>query len=118
MRANFAADLDAALPCFANQTNASRRADVLAMNLMIAKLSEQNVSHHDRFLACGRPAWQTEERAPVTFIHDTVADEIVVLAMIEHRQTNHARILDRATHQFVVLNTMAVIGDRDHAGLA
>ncbi len=118
MRTNFAADFHAARSRFANQPHAAGRADVLAMNVMIAKFRQQNVAHHDRFFARGRPAGQAEQRAPVAFVNHAVADQIVILAMIEHRQSNHARILDRAPHQLVILNAMTVVGDRNHAGLA
>ena len=50
-------------------------------------------------------------------MHNAVPDQVVVLAMIEHRHADHARILDRAAHQFVVLDAVAVVGDRDDAGL-
>ena len=88
------------------------------MNAMIAKFGQQNIARHDRFLACRRPARQPEQRAPVAFMHDAIADEIVILAMIEHRHSDHPRILDRAPHQFVILNAVAVVGDRDHPGSA
>ena len=87
------------------------------MNRMIAKLREQNVAHHDRFFAGRGPAGQTKQRAPVPLVHHSVADQIVVLTMIEHRQADHARIFDRASHQFMILNAMTVIGDRHHARL-
>src|SRR5713101_4725937 len=98
MRANFSADLNAAGARFAEETHASRRADVLTMDLMIAKFREQNVAHHDRFLARGRPAGQTKQRTPIAFMNDTVADEVVILAMTEHRNSNHPRVLDGAAH--------------------
>ncbi len=54
------------------------------MNVMIAQLREQNVARDDRFLAGRWPAGQAEQSAPVAFVHHAVADEIVVLTMIEH----------------------------------
>jgi hypothetical protein len=48
-------------------------------------------------------------------MHDSIADQIVILTMIEHRHTNHARIFHRAPHDFVVLNAMTVIRDRHNA---
>ena len=87
------------------------------MNAMIAKLGEQDIARHDRFLARRRPARQPEQRAPVAFMHDAVADEVVILAMIEHRHADHARVFHRAPHQLVILNAMPVVRDRDHAGL-
>ena len=56
MRANFAADFDAARSSFTKQPHASGCADVLAMNRMIAEFREQNVAHDNRFFADGRPA--------------------------------------------------------------
>ena len=117
VRTNFATDFHAARPRFAQQPHTAGSADVLAVNVMIAKLRQQNVAHDDGFFAGRRPARQTKQRAPIAFVHHAVADQIVILAMIEHRQAEHARIFDRAPHQFVILNAMAVVGDRDNAGL-
>ncbi len=50
-------------------------------------------------------------------MHYAVADQIVILAMIEHRQTDHPRIFNRASHQLVILNAMAVVRDCDDPGL-
>ena len=47
----------------------------------------------------------------------SVADEIVILAVIEHWHAHHPRVFDRAPHQLVVLDAAAVVGDRDDAGL-
>ena len=115
---NFAADFHAARAGLADQAHTARGADVLAVNVMIAKLGQQNVPHHNRFFARSRPAGQTEQRAPVAFVDHAVANQIVILAMIEHRQSDHARVLDRTPHQFVVLDAMTVISNRDNAGLA
>ena len=117
MRTNFAADFYPTRTRFAQQAAHSRCADMLAMNVMIAKFGQENVAHHDRFLARRGPARQSEQRAPVTFVNHSAADEIVILTMIEHRDAHHARVFDRAAHQFVILNAVAVIGDRDDAGL-
>jgi len=88
---------------------------VLAMDVMVAKFREQNVAHHHRFLAGRGPARQPKQCAPVAFVHDAIADQIVILTMIEHRHANHARIFDRAPHDLVILNTMPVISDRNNA---
>src|ERR1051325_4680183 len=50
-------------------------------------------------------------------MHDSVADQIVVLTMVEHWHVNHARILDRPPHEFVILNAMTVIRYRYNARL-
>src|SRR6185295_16926343 len=102
MRTNFPAHFDSATSCFAQQSNASSRTDVLTMNLMITQLRQQNIAGDNRFFARRRPTWQPEKGAPVTLVHHAVPDEIVVLAMIEYRQPNHARVLNRAPHQLMV----------------
>src|ERR1700680_704286 len=56
VRTNLAADFDSPRARFANQSHASGRSDVLAMNVMITKVREQNVATHDNFLSPRRPA--------------------------------------------------------------
>src|SRR5215217_8208772 len=82
------------------------------MDVMIAKLREEDVPGYDRLLAGRGPSGQSKQRAPVTFVNDAVADQIVILTMIEHRHADHARILYRPSHQLVVLHAMTIIGDR------
>ena len=50
-------------------------------------------------------------------MHDAVANQIVILTMIEHGQIDHAGILDRTPHHLVILNTVAVVRDRHNARL-
>ncbi len=71
----------------------------------------------DDFLARRRPAGQAEHGAPVAFVHHAFADEIVVLAMVHDDEAEHARVFQRAAHDLVVLDAMAVVGERDDAGL-
>ena len=59
VRANLATDLHSARPRFAQKPHAPGGADVLAMDVVVAELREQNIPHHDRFLAGARPARQT-----------------------------------------------------------
>jgi hypothetical protein len=87
------------------------------MNGMIAEFREKNVAHHDRLLARARPAGQTEQRAPITLVDDAIANQVVFLAVIEHRQAHHAGVLHRSPHKLVVLDAMPVIRDRHHARL-
>ena len=117
MRADFAADLDPARLRFAQNPDAAGRADMLAVNVMVAQFRQEDVTHDDGFLACARPAGQAEERAPVTFVNHTRSDEIVVLAVVENREAHHARVLDGTAHQFVILDASPIIGDRDDTGL-
>src|ERR1700756_3334224 len=111
MRTNLAADFYSARPRFPNESHTASRADVLTMNQMIAKFSEQDVAHDYCFFACCWPAGQPKESAPITLMHNSIADQIVILTMIEQRHANHACIFDRATHDFVILNAMTIISD-------
>ena len=63
--------------------------------------------------AAGREAGQAEHRAPITLVHDAVAHEAVILAVVEHGQAEHPRVLDRPAHEFVILDAMAVVRDGD-----
>src|SRR5882724_4046801 len=118
MRTHLAANFHAAPSRFTKQSHTSGCSEVLAMNVMIAEFGEQNIAHDDRFFACGGPARQSEQCAPVAFVHDAVADQIVILAMIEYRHANHARVLDRASHHLVILNATTVVGDRHNTSLS
>src|SRR6516162_11802811 len=108
MRTNLAADFDASRPRFTKQPHTACGGDMLAMNVMIAKIREQNVPRDYDFLANSGPAGQPEKRAPIAVVHDPVGHEIVILAVIKHGHTDHARILDRAPHHFVVLDAMTI----------
>ena len=66
--------------------------------------------------AAGQPG-SAKQRAPITLMHHSVADQIVILTMVEHRHANHPRIFDRAPHEFVVLDAMTVIRYRHDARL-
>src|SRR4051812_8822516 len=50
-------------------------------------------------------------------MHHTVAYEIVVLAVVEHGEIKHPGIFNRSPHQFMILDTVAVVGDCNNAGL-
>src|SRR5258708_36755553 len=90
---------------------------MLAMNASATELGQQDVAHNHELFPCSWPARQSKDRTPMTLVHHTVAHEIVVLAVVEHGEIKHPGIFDRAPHQFMILYTMAVIGDPNDAGL-
>ena len=98
MRADFAAEFDAAVARFAEKPHAAPGAEVLAMDRRVAEFREERIALDDDFLAGRRPARQPEHRAPVALVHHAFADEMVVLAMVHDDQPKHARILQRAPH--------------------
>src|ERR1700747_2623541 len=90
---------------------------MLAMNASATKLGQQDVAHNHELFPRSWPARQSKDRTPMTLVHHTVAHEIVVLAVVEHGEIKHPGIFDRTPHQFMILYTMAVIGDRNDAAL-
>src|SRR5258708_32610713 len=117
MGTKFAGDGYAASARVAQKPDTASRTQMLAMNASATELRQQDVAHNHEFFACSWPARQSKNRTPMTFVHHTVAYEIVVLAVVEHGEIKHPGIFDRAPHQFMILYTMAVIGDRNDAGL-
>src|SRR5438552_870947 len=109
MRTNFAPYFFTSRPRFPNQSNTFSRTEVLTMNAVIAKFREQNFAHDYGFFANRGPSGEAKKRAPITLMHNSVADQIVILTMVEQRHPNHPRIFHRAPHNLVVLYTMAVI---------
>ena len=116
VRADFAGERNAARARFAQDADAAGRAEVLAVDGVPVSSASRALRCDDDFLADRRPAGQAEHGAPVAFVHHAFADEIVVLAMVHHDEVEHARVLERAAHDFVVLHAMAVVGERDDAG--
>ena len=116
MRASFARYRHAAPSGLAQQGNTARSAQVLAMNARPNGFSQQDIAGHNHLLACGGPASQTQRRAPIAFVHDAVRHEGIILAMVHHREVAHFGVLKRPAHEFVILHTMAIIGDRYYAG--
>ena len=117
VRTGFAGNRHPALSGRSQQFNAPGGAYMLTVNFRSGRLRQQDVSRDDHLLARSGPAAQAQHRAPVTFMHHAVADERVILAMIHDRQIEHPGILQRATHELMILHAMAVIGNRHDPGL-
>src|SRR4051812_15581752 len=92
MGTGFARNGNAALLGFTNETNALGGAQVLAMDMCAREFGEENISSDNDFFAEGGPAPQTQFSAVIAFMHDAVAHERVVLAMIKHREVEHPRV--------------------------
>src|SRR5258708_9710382 len=115
MGTKLARDGNAASARIAEKPDAAGRTQMLAMNASATELGQQDVAHNHELFPCSWPARQSKDRTPMTLVHHTVAHEIVVLAVVEHGEVKHGGILDRAAHQFMILYTMGVIGDRNDA---
>ena len=74
MRAGFAGNLDATLFCLTNKFHRTRGGNVLAVDMPVHLLGNQNIARHDHVFANRRPPAQAERRAPMAFIHHAVGD--------------------------------------------
>ena len=79
------------------------------------QFGELNVPRDDHLLARRWPTPQTQRRAPVSFMNHAVAHQGIVLAMIHHRQIKHPGIFQSPSHQLIVLDAVAVVGDGHYA---
>ena len=95
----------------AQQAHAAGRAQVLTMHARAGDLGQEDVPGHDQFLSGRRPAAQPQRGAPIALVHHPIGHQRDVLAMIQHRQVEHLRVLERAAHHLVVLHAMTVVGD-------
>jgi len=50
-------------------------------------------------------------------MHDPVAHKVVILAMVHYSQIEHPSVFDSSTHEFVILNAMAIVRDGDNPSL-
>ena len=98
MRTRFGRNFHSAFFGGTHQLDRPRRRQVLTMNLPIGDLGQQDVAGDDDFLGHGRPPAQAKRSAPVTFVHHAVGGDIVILAVIHHRQVEHLCVLDGAAH--------------------
>src|SRR5262249_5238387 len=109
MRADFTGDLDAPSSGVTQQSDTARRTEMLAMEARFAEIGQKDISGHHDFLSGSRPARQSQHRAPKAFMHYAVSDHVIVLAVIEYGEVEHARIFDSAAHQLMVLNAMPIV---------
>src|SRR3981081_3060713 len=117
MGTKLARDGNAASARVAEKPDAAGRTQVLAVNASAAELGQQDVAHNNAHLDCSWPSRQPKDRTPVALVHDTVAYQIIILAMVEHGEIKHPGIFDRTSHQLVILYAMAVVGNGNDPGL-
>ena len=115
--ADFAGNFDAARAGLADEAHAAAGADVLAVDRGVAKFRQHDVAGDNHFLASAWPAGQSKAEAPLALVHDAIANNRVILAVIHHGEAEHAGVFHRAAHDFVVLDAMAVVGERDDSGI-
>ncbi len=90
---------------------------MLAVDRRVAEFREHDVARDDHLLTSARPAGKAKPEAPLALVHDTVADDRVVLAVVHDGETEHAGVFHCAAHDFVVLNAVAIVGECDHSGI-
>src|SRR6266850_6186737 len=87
---------------------------MLTMHVTARRLGEEDVASYDHLLSGRGPTAQAEHSAPIALVHDAVADQRVILAMVHQRQIKHPGVFECPAHEFIALYTMAVVGYRDH----
>lgn len=102
---------------FAQEADGFGAAQVLEMDMGAGFFRKQDVTGNDGLFARGWPAAKSEESAPVTFVHDSVSHEGVILAVIEDGELKHAGVFQGSPHQFIVLDAMSIVGDGDDPGV-
>lgn len=117
VRADFAGDFDAPGTGLSDEAHTAAGADVLAVDGRIAEFGQHDVAGDNHLLAGAWPAGQAEAKTPLALVHDSVADDRVVLAMVHDGEAEHAGVFHRAAHDFVVLDAMAVVRQRDDSGI-
>ena len=116
MRRDFAGDAHAARLARAHGAQRLARAHVRDVHVCAGQLRERDVAlDHDRLGFAGYPA-QAELRGDVAFVRDAVALERRILAVVDDRHAEHARVFERAPHQQRRRDRPAIVGERDAAG--
>lgn len=90
---------------------------MLAVDVGAGDFGEKNIAGDNGFFAGGGPTTKAEDSAVVAFVNHAVADERIILAMIEDREIKHAGVFEGAAHEFVALNAFTVVGDGDDSCL-
>ena len=117
VRRHLARDLRAARFAVADGVERLARAHVRDVHDALGQLGECDVAQrHDRFSFARNPA-QSQRRRVKAFVRDAVALQRLLLAVLDDRHVEHARVLQRAPHQHRGRHRMPVVGQRDAAGL-
>jgi hypothetical protein len=88
------------------------------VHLAAGQLREEHVAlHHDGLAGRGRPA-QAEQRGHRPFVHGRAVRQRGLLAVIDDREVEGARVLQRPPHDARAGHRPAVVGHRHAAGLA
>ena len=88
---------------------------MLAMNRRIAELGKQDIPRDNDFLTDPRPPRQTEPEAPLPHALPR-CQRASSPGNGQARGFKHPGILDRATHDLVILHAMAIVRYGDHPG--
>ncbi len=90
--------------------------DMLKVDVSAGIVREDGIPHDDDILGSGGPALQAETEGDIPLVHDGAFGEAGILAMVKDGEVKHVGVFENAAHEFVALDTTAVIGDGDDAG--
>ena len=117
VRRDLGGDVHAALACGADQRDRAGGGDVGDVQVRPGQVREGDIARDERLLGAGGAAAQTEPGGDPALVHLPLVNERRVFAVLRDRQPEGARVLQRVAHQPRVGNGVAVVGERDDAGL-
>ena len=82
------------------------------------RFGEQDVARDDDVFGDARPTAQTEPRRDDPLVHLRALGERVVFGVLDDREIEGARVLERAAHDRARRDAAPVVGDRDRARVA
>ena len=115
MGGRFGRDAGTALFGAADDTDGVAGRNMLEVDVGASGLREDHVAGDDDVFGGVRPAAEPKSRGDFALVHDGTLRERGVLTVIHDREVEHRRVFARATHEFVGLDAIAVVGNGDDA---
>ncbi len=117
MRRRLAGDLHAARLGVSDDARRAYGGDVCDVDRCAGELGQVHLAGHgDIFGSPGDPL-EAELGRDEPFVHHPFADQGEILGVGDHGDTDPFRVLEGAAHEFGAANGLAVVGNRDAAGL-
>ena len=117
MRRDLGGDVHAALSRRADQRDRAGGRDVGDVQVRPGQVGEGDIARDERLLGAGGAASQAEPGGDPALVHLPLVNERRVFAVLRDRQPEGARVLEGVAHQPRVGDGVAVVGERDDAGL-
>ena len=99
----------------ADDFGGTTRGQVLQVDAGLGEASEHAVTRDDDFFGGAWVAAEAETEGPGAFMYLGTIGHAAVLAVVEHDEVEHRRILERTTHDLVVLHAGGGVSHSDDA---